>query len=229
MSRIASKAESAQGLSDRELRRVHQGLLDQHGPRHWWPADTEFEIMAGAILTQNTAWKNVEKALDQLRERDALSARAITALSHDDLAQAIRPSGYYNIKARRLRNFCEWYLEQGGFDALNQRETDTLRRELLSIKGVGPETADDILLYAFRRPVFVVDAYTFRIFERLGLIPEGLSYEELRASVENALGPEEQTFNELHALIVAHGNGICRPKPLCEDCGLRRNCAHASE
>jgi len=152
------------------LQQVFDDLLAAYGPQHWWPGDTPFEVMVGAVLTQNTAWGNVEKAIANLKKNDALSAEAIVGCGHDRLAAWLKPSGYFNIKATRLQNFCRWYLAQGGFEALNQRPTDELRHGLLSVNGVGPETADDMLLYAFERPVFVIDAYTRRLFSRLGLV-----------------------------------------------------------
>lgn len=216
-------------IDARRLRRVHDNLLAAYGPQGWWPAEEVFEILVGAVLTQNTAWRNVEKALDNLRARNAMEPRALLNLPQEELAEAIRPSGYFNIKADRLHHLCRWYVAQGGFAALAEWPTETLRRELLSVKGVGPETADDILLYAFERPVFVVDAYTFRIFERYGLIDPGYGYEALRAAVEAVAGPATQWFNELHALLVVHGNQTCRPRPLCSQCPLRRGCQYARE
>lgn len=218
-------------IDRRRLHGAFQRLLDQHGPQDWWPSKGgPFEIMVGAVLTQNTAWTNVEKALARLHAADAMSAEAILALPEAELAERIRPSGYFNIKADRLRQLCRWYVDGGGFDGLARLETPELRRELLSVKGIGPETADDIVLYAFHRPVFVVDAYTFRIFERMGLIDTGHRYEPLRAAVESATrGPAAERvgfFNELHALIVRHGSRVCRPKPDCGNCALRRMCAY---
>lgn len=217
-------------LNEARLRSLLSALLEQHGPQNWWPAEGgPFEVMVGAVLTQNTAWVNVEKAIANLRRARVLAADSLMALPREELAALIRPSGYYNIKATRLRNLCHWYLESGGHAALSTRDTADLRRELLSVKGVGPETCDDILLYAFKRPVFVVDAYTFRLFERLGLVGDGYDYEGLRALVESALGPDEAAFNELHALIVRHGNRICRPRPHCEECVLRARCGYNSQ
>jgi endonuclease-3 related protein len=209
--------------------KVFEQLLAAHGPRDWWPGDSPFEIMVGAILTQNTAWTNVEKAIGQLKSRDRLSAAAILAARKDHLAQWIRPSGYFNIKAERLRQFCRWYLDQGGWESLCRRDTEWLRRELLAVKGVGPETADDMLLYAFERPVFVIDAYTRRIFSRLGLVDETAGYEELRARFERELDADVGLFNEYHALIVQHGKEVCRTRPRCAGCVLARDCAWRGE
>lgn len=207
------------------LHQVYEQLLAAHGPRDWWPGETPFEIMVGAILTQNTAWTNVEKAIAALKARDRLAPEAILAARRDHLAQWIRPSGYFNIKADRLRQFCRWYLDQGGWEVLQSRDTARLRQELLAVKGIGPETADDMLLYAFERPVFVIDAYTRRIFSRLGLLEEGMGYEELRARFEETLGPDVALFNEYHALIVQHGKDVCRTRPRCGGCSLVQGCA----
>lgn len=204
---------------------VYERLLAAHGPRDWWPGDTPFEIMVGAILTQNTAWTNVEKAIAALKARDRLAPEAILAARRDHLAQWIRPSGYFNVKAERLRDFCRWYRAQGGWEALQDWDTARLRQALLAVKGIGPETADDMLLYAFERPVFVIDAYTRRIFSRLGLLADGAGYEELRAHFERELGPDVALFNEYHALIVQHGKEVCRARPRCAECVLARNCA----
>jgi endonuclease-3 related protein len=206
--------------------KVYQRLIESYGPQHWWPAESPFEVMIGAILTQNTNWSNVERALDNLKARSDLDARKILEHEHEVLAEYLKPSGYFNVKAVRLTTFCAWYIEQGGLDALKVRPTDQLRSELLAIKGIGPETADDILLYAFERPVFVIDAYTRRIFSRLGLVSEAQSYEQLRALFEEALGPDVDLYNEYHALIVRHGKMHCRPAPKCSACPLKRHCRY---
>lgn len=208
----------------KRLRRVHDQLLAAYGPRNWWPGDTPFEIMVGAILTQNTAWTNVERAIANLKQRDKLSTQAILKARRDHLALWIRPSGYFNIKAERLKQFCRWYLQHGGWQGLRTWDTEQLRHELLQVKGVGPETADDMVLYAFERPVFVIDAYTRRIFSRLGLLDGEAPYETLRAQFEQALGPDVPLFNEYHALIVQHGKDVCRTKPRCGECVLAKAC-----
>jgi endonuclease-3 related protein len=184
--------------------------------------------MLGAILTQNTAWSNVERALDRLQACIALTPEAVLGLEEADLAEAIRPSGYFNVKAQRLRTFCSALLEAGGETVLAGWPTAQLRAWLLGIKGIGPETADDILLYAFERPVFVVDAYTRRLFQRLGLLDGDEGYESIRRRVERALGPDTACFNEYHALIVRHAKMLCRArKPHCGECMLSRGCAGA--
>jgi endonuclease-3 related protein len=206
------------------LTAVFNALLSAYGPQHWWPGDTPFEIMVGAVLTQNTAWTNVEKAIANLVKHDKLSAAGIVAARKDHLANWLRPSGYFNVKAERLKNFCRWYVEAGGFNALSKLDTDTLRDSLLSVNGIGPETADDMLLYAFDRPVFVVDAYTRRLFSRLGLIVGDEAYDDLRLACEDRLGADAALYNEFHALIVLHAKTVCRVRPRCGDCLLRPAC-----
>ena len=214
-------------LPRRRLRAVYRRLFARHGLQHWWPARTPFEVIVGAVLTQNTAWSNVEKAIANLDAADTLTPAKLMALPEGDLAGLLRPSGYFNVKAGRLRAVCAWYLEQGGHDALRHWPTSRLRDALLGLHGVGPETADDILLYAFDRPVFVVDAYTRRLFARLGMGSGDAPYEALRAGIERALGPDVSLYNEYHALIVRHGKARCRPRPRCVGCPLRRLCPAA--
>ena len=180
--------------------------------------------MVGAVLTQNTAWTNVEKAIANLVAHDKLSPQAIITARKDHLANWLRPSGYFNVKAERLKNFCRWYVEAGGFDALSKLDIATLRDALLSVNGVGPETADDMLLYAFDRPVFVIDAYTRRLFSRLGFIAGDEAYDDIRLALEDKLGAEVGLYNEFHALIVVHAKTVCRVRPRCDDCMLRENC-----
>lgn len=209
------------------LRQVYDALYRAYGPQHWWPGDTPFEVMVGAVLTQNTAWSNVEKAIANLKAHDALDPARIAHTPIATLAAWLKPSGYFNIKARRLQNLCAWYLAAGGLAPLQQMETPALRKALLSVNGVGPETADDMLLYAFERPVFVIDAYTRRLFFRLQLIAGEESYEELRHYFEKGLGATTGNvplFNEYHALIVVHAKNVCRTKPRCAACCLRRRC-----
>lgn len=212
-------------LDAERLRTVYRLLLAQYGPQHWWPGDSPFEVMVGAILTQNTAWTNVERGLERLCDRIPLQAQAILSLPLDELTDCLRPVGYFNVKSKRLRAFCRAYLEAGGLDGLRALATEVLRRWLLDIHGIGPETADDMLLYAFQRPVFVVDAYTGRIFERLGVLTGNPGYETIRRGFETALGKDVHVFNEYHALIVRHGKTICRrTRPLCARCCLRERC-----
>lgn len=213
------------------MRGVHDLLLGHHGAQAWWPADGPFEVMVGAILTQNTSWSNVERGIEALKERDWLSPEPLLERSHAEVAEIIRPVGYFNVKTRRLKAFCAWYLAAGGYATLQEWTTPALRAALLSVKGVGRETADDILLYAFHRPVFVIDAYTRRLFTRLGCVPpEARSggYEHWRALFEEALEPDPALFNEYHALIVKQAKDICRPRPLCGQCVLAPHCRYAA-
>jgi endonuclease-3 related protein len=209
------------------LHEVYEELLAKWGPQGWWPARTRFEVMAGAVLTQNTAWANVEKALANLRGAGMLDPAAVATAPPARLARLLRPAGYFNVKAERLRSFCRWLLEEGGGSRLARRGTARLRSELLAVPGIGPETADDILLYAFGRPVFVVDAYTRRLFSRLGLVDGGEGYEETRKLFEEALPQDERLYAEYHALIVRHAKETCRRRPRCADCRLRPSCALA--
>jgi len=183
--------------------------------------------MVGAVLTQNTAWRNVERAIANLKAARALEAEAIVALAPATLATLLRPAGYFNVKAQRLQAFCRFLLDAGGEAALADLATAELRRRLLAVHGIGPETADDILLYAFARPVFVIDAYTRRLLRRLGLATGEEGYEVLRGGIEQALGPDPATFNELHALIVHHAKMACSVRPRCAACCLRRICPQA--
>lgn len=204
---------------------VYRRLHADHGPQRWWPAkDGPFEVMVGAVLTQNTAWTNVERAIANLNRQRALTPRAILNAHPKRLASWLKPSGYFNVKAKRLRAFCRWYLAHGGLKALQVLPTAELRTALLGVHGVGPETADDILLYAFTRPVFVIDAYTRRIFKRLGLIEGAEDYETLRARFELRVRKNVAYYNEYHALIVRHGKEICRTRPRCGSCCLADGC-----
>jgi len=212
-------------LTRRQLLTVYNRLLKHYGDRQWWPAETPFEVMIGAVLTQNTAWTNVEKAIANLRSNCALDATVLAELPHARLAKWIKPSGYFNIKAKRLQNFCRWYIEQGEYHRLKKKTTKQLRAALLMVNGVGPETADDILLYAFGRPVFVIDAYTRRLFSRLGILDGEHTYDVLRVAIETALEHDAALFNQYHALIVEHAKNVCRTKPLCGECVLRKGCA----
>ena len=208
----------------RRFMAVYWRLHAAHGPQHWWPGDSAFEIMVGAVLTQNTAWTNVEKAIANLKTAKALSPETIAATPHRRLAAWLKPSGYFNIKAKRLRSMCAWLIHKGGTRKIARLPTGALRAELLQVHGIGPETADDILLYAFRRPVFVIDAYTRRLFQRLGLIEGDEGYETLRSFFEKSLATDTQLFNEYHALIVVHAKDVCRKRPLCGACKLGPLC-----
>ncbi|MCZ6526703.1 MAG: endonuclease [Gammaproteobacteria bacterium] len=206
-------------LSKEVLMTLYDRLFQAYGPQKWWPAETAFEVMVGAVLTQNTAWGNVEKAIANLKQAGQLDMEAIHRLGHERLAELIRPAGYFNVKARRLKNLCAWLLSQGGLDSLQEFPTDTLRQALLSVNGIGPETADDILLYAFVRPVFVIDSYTRRLLKKLTLLNvTDVDYEELRHCFETALDPDPVMFNEYHALIVRHAKQKCTDQTDCKHC-----------
>jgi len=203
---------------------IYQLLFDRFGPQHWWPGDTQFEIITGAILTQNTSWANVEKALTNLKSADLLSPEKLYHLDLPRLVELIRPAGYFNIKAKRLKNFVQWLFDnyQGQLSNLESLETNRLRAELLAVKGIGRETADSILLYALDRPIFVVDAYTARIAIRHGLIEPGADYEQLRELFQSNLPEDIQLFNEYHALLVKVGKEFCKPKAQCPGCPLEK-------
>ncbi len=213
-------------------RQLFRQLYNLYGPQSWWPAESPFEVMVGAILTQNTAWERVESAIENLRANNLLSADAIISTPQPELAELIRPSGYFNLKAKRLHGYCSWYVENKKY--LWDMDSEQLREELLKINGVGPETADDILLYAFERPVFVVDAYTRRIFQRVEMMHGNESYDEIRHMVEHDFSTSNNAdrvkqFNEFHALIVEHAKRYCRKRPLCDECQLICNFSHHNE
>lgn len=203
---------------------VFEDLYKHYGEQQWWPAESSFEVMVGAILTQNTAWVNVEKAISNLKQANILSPQGIINTDISTLAESLRPSGYFNVKAKRLISFCSWYVQQGEFDVLAAIATADLRKALLSVHGVGEETADDILLYAFDRPVFVVDAYTKRLFSRLGLLDGDANYHTVQSVFHENLQRDVTLFNEYHALIVIHCKDVCRKKPHCKSCCLRQVC-----
>jgi endonuclease III related protein len=211
------------------LRSVFDSLYRAYGAQHWWPAESAFEVMVGAILVQNTAWANVERAIARLRAAELLCPQAMRSTPVSDLAELIRPAGYYNVKAKRLHGYCAAYLQGGGQSGLGSLATRELRTWLLAIKGIGPETADAILLYVFERPVFVVDAYARRIFGRLGLADDTERYEPFRASLERQLPSEVSLLQEYHALLVRLGKEQCRPQPRCGCCPLRAACLRGRE
>jgi endonuclease-3 related protein len=206
---------------------VFDRLLAAYGPRGWWPgAEAPFEVVVGAILTQNTAWTNVERVLPRLRGAGALTVEGVRRIEPGALAELLRPAGYFNTKARKLKAFVamldEWY--DGDLGRLLVLPPDELRGRLLAIWGIGPETADAIVLYAAGYASFVIDAYTVRIFSRLGVTPVRDRYEHWRALFMQALPPDPELFNEYHALIVTHGNRTCRPTPRCPGCALLDIC-----
>ena len=211
-------------MTEEILKEIYRRLLAHFGPQGWWPGESPFEVCVGAILTQNTNWQNVERAIRALKERDLLSPEKLYRLSFDELSALIRPAGYFRVKAKRLKNFLRLLMEeyQGDLERLFAEGLPRAREKLLSVSGIGPETADSILLYAGGLPVFVIDAYTRRILCRHGLATEEMTYEDLRALFERHLPAEAELFNEYHALLVACGKNYCRPKkPLCEECPLK--------
>lgn len=214
---------SSQNTTGQKLMEMFDLLLRHFGPQHWWPGDSALEMMIGAVLTQNTNWKNVEKALRNLKDRHMLSLDVLRSQSTHELAEKIRPAGYYNIKAKRLKNLIDFIYDQYGGDLTSLLRADTivLREGLLSIKGIGPETADSILLYAAGRPFFVIDTYTHRVLIRHGMIDEPVTYDELQAFFMDHLPDDPDLFNEFHALIVRTGKEFCRKKPLCPYCPLK--------
>jgi endonuclease-3 related protein len=207
-------------------------LLARFGPQHWWPGETPFEVMVGAVLTQNTAWSNVEKAIGRLKETDTLNCNAILAQTDVGLANLIRPAGYFNVKTKRLKALCRYLADRGVAEApetlTEQGSLVSLRHDLLAVHGIGEETADSILLYALNRPGFVVDAYTRRVFGRLGLLTGAESYTEIKSRFEDNLSGDIALYNEYHALIVRLGKDCCRPRPRCDVCPLRPICPTAT-
>ena len=206
-------------------RTVYRRLRASYGPAGWWPARTPFEVCLGAILTQNTSWSNAEKALHELRRRGLLSFRRLDALSVAELAPLIRSSGVFRVKARRVRAFLDFLGREfrGRAGALRRAEASSLRRLLLGVSGIGPETADCIALYAAGKPFFVVDAYTRRIFARLGHLRGGESYDEVQAFLTRAV-PDTSLFGDYHAQLVRLAKEACRTRPLCAQCPLDRIC-----
>ena len=200
------------------LMEVYHRLFSAYGPQGWWPGDSPFEVIIGAILTQATAWTNVEKAMNNLKKAGILSPEGLKDIPTDELALLIRSSGYFNVKARRLKAFIHhlWDVHDGSLDNMLNTDGPALRRELLSIHGLGEETADDILIYAANKPYFVIDAYTRRIIDRVGLYAGAGSYGEYQRFFHEALPADTRLFNEYHALLVRHGKDVCRPTPLCE-------------
>lgn len=213
------------------LMKIYNLLLDCFGPRHWWPARTDFEIIVGAILTQSVSWKNVEKAISNLDEKGLLEPQAMAECPDEIMEEAVRPTRYYRQKAERLRIFCDYLFDHyhGDIYQFLSLETEDLRARLMSLKGIGPETADSILLYAGRKPIFVVDAYTRRIFSRLGFFPADVSYSSMQDFFMINLPHDSALFNEYHALIVALGNSCCsNTKPRCGECPLMELCTFSS-
>jgi endonuclease III related protein len=207
----------------KDLLRIYDLLNGYFGDLRWWPAEGPFEVMVGAILTQNAAWTNVEKAIAALKQKQLLSLDALSRIDEETLAGVIRPSGYHNVKANRLKSLVRFLLEEyaGNIGIMSGEQLPTLREKLLGVRGIGPETADSILLYACRKPVFVSDAYTRRILQRHHLIDEIADYGQIQAMFMNHLPHDVSLFNQFHALIVHTGKNFCRKAPQCDPCPLR--------
>ena len=216
-----SAADTGQRLIE-----IYDILYQSYGPQHWWPGDSPFEVIVGAILTQSAAWINVEKAIHNLKEADALHPAFLRELPHDKLAELVYPSGYFNAKARKLKAFMEHLGKEhrDSLESLFSSKIPQLRAELLGLYGIGPETADSIILYAAEKPVFVIDAYTIRILTRLGIIPSQNDYHSFQKIFMENLPHDERMFNEYHALLVHHGKDVCKKKPACHLCRLSRIC-----
>lgn len=205
---------------------IYRKLYRHCGPQHWWPGRGAFEVMVGAILTQNTNWENVEKAITNLRKNKLLDARRMHKLPLARLSRTIRPAGYYNVKARRLKNFLRFFVEDYGADIkkISKQRTAVLRKQLLDVNGIGPETADSILLYALDKPVFVVDAYTKRFLVRHKMAGKDDDYHVLQKIFTQNLKKDVKLFNEYHALIVRLGKEFCRKtRPKCDICPLKKS------
>ena len=217
----------AEALSGR-LTELYRVLRAEYGPQQWWPARHSFEMCVGAILVQNTTWANARRALHNIEARGADSVTGIAMLSQAELAELVRPSGYYNQKAAKLAAFCEHVLDGYGGDLgkFLSVPLERLREELLGIWGIGAETADAIILYAGKQPTFVIDTYTVRLLDRLGIVPGDVSRKVLRDAVMAALDPDVEEFAEMHALIIQHGKEKCRKTPRCAECVLLANCRY---
>jgi endonuclease-3 related protein len=214
----------------RALLDIYHRLLADFGPQRWWPAQEPFEVIVGAILTQSAAWGNVEKAIVNLRAAKALSPRVLRQLPLSKLATLVHPCGYYNAKALKLKSFAYWLGNHYGdnLDKFFADDIDRLHQQLLTIQGIGQETADSIILYAANKPIFVIDAYTRRIINRIGLAPGKNSYAVYQALFMDNLPPDTGLFNEYHALLVCLGKNVCRSRPLCLQCCLNDICHFSS-
>jgi endonuclease-3 related protein len=209
-------------LLNRVLPDIYQRLFKKYGPQHWWPAEEPFEVIVGAILTQSTAWTNVEKAINNLKQAGALKPAALRKLPQDELAKLIHSCGYFNVKAHKLKTFSVWFGKHfnDSLEKLFAQDTNKLRKQLLGIFGIGEETADSIILYAGNKPVFVIDAYTRRIFGRLGIKPRNDNYPNWQAIFMKYLPADAVLFKEYHALLVRLAKEVCRTYPLCRECCL---------
>jgi len=192
----------------------------------WWPGETPFEVMVGAVLTQNTSWANVEKAILNLKRERLLAPKRLNKTGVLKLARIIKPAGFFNVKAKRLKSFLDFLFREynGNLTVMRKENIRTLRRKLLNVNGIGAETCDSILLYALQKPIFVIDAYTKRIFSRLGIIDEDVGYEKLQSLFMKSLPRNTKLYNEYHALIVKLGKDICRKRPICNLCAIKKLC-----
>lgn len=204
------------------IKEFYKSLYSRYGPQHWWPAESALECILGTILTQNTSWANVEKAFENLKARSLISIDKLDSIQTEKLANLIRPSGYFNQKAIKIKTFVSYVKKtyDGDLDKMLGQDTHKLREELLCIKGIGPETADSILLYALNKPVFVIDTYTYRVLSRHSIIPERTSYQDMQELLTNSLPIDVQIFNEYHALFVKVGKEHCKRKAICRGCPL---------
>jgi endonuclease-3 related protein len=204
------------------IKEFYDSLYNRYGPQNWWPAESELECILGTILTQNTSWKNVEKAFENLKSRGLISVEKLDSIPTKKLANLIRPSGYFNQKAIKIKAFISFVKKtyNGDLGKMFDEDTHELREKLLRIKGIGPETADSILLYALKKPVFVIDAYTYRILSRHSMIPKEISYQEMQDLLMDSLPEDIQVFNDYHALLVRVGKEHCKRKALCKGCPL---------
>jgi len=205
-----------------KLLRIYHRLYSSFGPQYWWPGETPFEIAVGAILTQNTNWGNVEKAIGNLKKMGLLNPSALQGIAYERLASLIRPTGYFNIKAKRLKNFISFLMSEyhGSMQSMKKEELLSLRRKLLAVSGIGPETADSIILYAAEKPVFVIDAYTKRVLSRHNILDKDAPYDVFQDLFHTQLRENIRLFNEYHALIVRLAKEYCRTKPICTGCPL---------
>ncbi|MFZ3123412.1 MAG: endonuclease III domain-containing protein [Thermodesulfovibrionales bacterium] len=210
-------------MKNKRLISIYKKLFKSFGPQNWWPGDTPFEVAVGAILTQNTNWGNVEKAINNLKKEKVLNAKAIHDMPVNRLASLIRPAGYFNIKAKRLKAFIDFLVNDyhGSMKNMKKKEMHSLRKKLLSVNGIGPETADSILLYALDKPIFVIDAYTKRVLSRHNILGHDEPYDRFQELFHSSLKKDAKLFNEYHALFVRVGKTFCKSKPRCEECPLR--------
>jgi endonuclease-3 related protein len=224
----AETAGDSHRLLGERLTEVYRLLFDRYGQQHWWPGDTPFEVIIGAILTQSAAWVNVEKAIYNLKQAGVLTPAALRELASEQLAELIYPSGYYNAKAVKIKSFVQRLgdVHHDSLEILFSLDIHSLRHELLSTHGIGPETADSIILYAAEKPIFVIDAYTRRILSRLGISPLRDDYASFQALFVENMPADEKLYNEYHALFVRHGKEVCNKAPLCEQCCLNSICAY---